>query len=135
MTAKGIITRPSPYTVKETIDRLEALLKERGVTIYARINQQEEAGRAGLKILPLQFMMFGNPKAGGPLMAANALVALDLPLKVIAWQDAQQKTWLAYNEETYIEERYSVIHQEPSPLNLGPLIDAVLAEKSLTFEV
>jgi len=70
--------------------------------------------------------MFGNPKAGGPLMAENPLVALDLPLKVIAWEDKEKKVWVAYNNASYIEERYNLSHNENSPLNLDPLISKLL---------
>ena len=85
MNPKGIITKPSPYPVKETIDLLQAFLQQHGATIYARIDQQAELQKAGINIPPLEFIMFGNPKAGGPFMFENPVVALDLPLKVIAW--------------------------------------------------
>ena len=126
MNLKGIITRPSPYRVKETIDRLAAFLIEHGVTIYARIDQQSELLKVGQKIAPLEFILFGNPKAGGVLIAQKQIIALDLPLKIIAWEDDQNKVWLAYNEALYIEERYGLPHMENSPLNLESLITKVL---------
>nr|GFA46883.1 hypothetical protein [Tanacetum cinerariifolium] len=81
--------QPSPYTVPETIDRVQALLLSHGATIYTRIDQQAELRSVGQSIRPLQFLLFGNPRAGGPLLAANPLVALDLPLKIIAWENDQ----------------------------------------------
>lgn len=126
MNPKGVVILPSPYSVTETIDRLQEFLKQDGVTIYARINQQTEANNAGQNLLPIEFIMFGNPKAGGPLMAENPIVALDLPLKVIAWEDDQKKVWIAYNEAAYIEERYSLPLAAVSPLNLDNLIALVL---------
>ncbi|HEY4325987.1 MAG TPA: DUF302 domain-containing protein [Mucilaginibacter sp.] len=126
MNIKGVIVHPSPFSVKETIDRLEAFLRQHGATIYARINQQAELEKAGQKISPLEFIMFGNPKAGGPIMIENPIAALDLPLKVIAWEDNQKKVNLAYNEQRYIEERYSLLHQENSPLNIDNLIAMAL---------
>ena len=132
MNPKGVIIHPSPYTVKETIDRLVTFLQQHGATIYARINQQDELQKTGQKIPPLEFLLFGNPKAGGPIMIENPVAALDLPLKVIAWEDGQRNVYVAYNEQQYIEERYSLLHKENSPLNLGNLIAMVLKPGSFT---
>lgn len=122
----GVILQESPYTVKETIDRITAFLKEHGAKIYTRIDQQDELKKAGLTIPPLEFILFGNPKAGGPIMMENPAAALDLPLKVIAWEDEQKKVFIAYNEASYIEERHGLTHNANSPLNLAPLISAAL---------
>jgi uncharacterized protein (DUF302 family) len=127
MHSRGVIEQASPYSVKETMDRLAGFLKEHGVTIYSRIDQQSEVQKAGKSILPLEFLMFGNPKAGGPLMEANPMSALELPLKIIAWQDKEGKTWIAYNEAQYIEERYALPHQLMQPLDLHPIIAKALA--------
>lgn len=124
--ATGVIIRQSQYNVKETMDRLQTFLLQHGATIYSRIDQQAEVNNAGIALLPLEFMLFGNPKGGGPLMAENPLIALDLPLKVIVWEDDQKKVWLAYNEASYIENRYSLSHDQKSPLVLDHLIDVVL---------
>jgi len=132
MNPKGVIIHPSPYPVKETIDRLVTFLQQHGATIYARINQQDELQKTGQKIPPLEFLLFGNPKAGGPIMIENPVAALDLPLKVIAWEDGQRNVYVAYNEQQYIEERYSLLHKENSPLNLGNLIAMVLKPGSFT---
>ncbi len=126
MNPNGVITRQSPYTVNETIDRLQNFLQQHGATIYARIDQQAEVQKAGQSLLPLQFIMFGNPKAGGPIMAQNPIAALDLPLKIIAWQDTQNQVWLAYNDAQYIEERYGLTHNENSPLRLEGMISGAL---------
>jgi uncharacterized protein (DUF302 family) len=126
MDNKGIITVASPYPVKETVDRLQAFLRQKGVTIYARIDQQAEANNAGYNLLPLEYLLFGNPKAGGAIMAANPVAALDLPLKVIAWEDEQQKVWLAYNDPSYIQGRYTLPDGIIAPLNLAPIIAQVL---------
>jgi uncharacterized protein (DUF302 family) len=125
METKCITIRKSKYTVKETIDRLQSFLQQHGTTIYARINQQEEVNKTGGNLLPLEFILFGNPAVGGPLMQNNPLVALELPLKVIAWEDDKQDVWLTYNEGSYIEERYSLSHQRNSPLYLDQLMDNV----------
>jgi uncharacterized protein (DUF302 family) len=80
----GIISQPSPYSVTETIDRLAAVLEAKGITIFARIDQQAEAEKVGLSLRPTQLLLFGSPKAGTPLMVASPTIALDLPLKVLA---------------------------------------------------
>jgi uncharacterized protein (DUF302 family) len=126
MDPNGIIIQPSPYSVKETVDRLQSILQQNGVTIYTRIDQQAELHRAGQNMPPLEFIMFGNSKAGGPIMIENPLAALDLPLKVIAWEDGDQKVWLAYNDASYVKQRYSLSPAVSAPLNLGPLISKAL---------
>ena len=128
METEGIITHSSNFGVKETIDKLQAFLKEHGVTIYARIDQQAELKKAGQTIPPLEFIMFGNPKAGGPVMEANPLAALDLPLKVIAWQGGDGKVSVAYNDAAYIKKRFSLPGGITSPLNLTPIILKALGE-------
>ncbi len=122
MNPKGVVVRASAWSVKETIDRLQTFLTQHGATIYARINQQNEVNNAGQNILPLEFILFGNPRAGGMIMTENPLAALDLPLKVIAWEDGEKKVWLAYNDASYIEERYSLSHMPNSPLNMENLV-------------
>lgn len=126
MSPRGVVIGASEYSVKETINRLQAFLQERGATIYARIDQQSETNKAGQNLLPLEFLLFGNPKAGGPVMAGNPLVALDLPLKAIVWEDDKKKVWLAYNDAKYIEERYSLPPIQNSPFALEHLIDMAL---------
>lgn len=126
MDSKGITIRASPWSVRETIDRVVALLVERKITVYARINQQSEAQNAGLKIAPLEFVLFGNPKAGGPVMAENPVAALDLPLKIIAWEDAAKKVWIAYNAAAWLEDRHSLPHDLMRPLDLDALVANIL---------
>jgi len=125
MQAVGVIIRESPYSVKESMNRLQNFLIQQGVTIYKRIDQQSEVNDTGQCLLPLEFIMFGNPKAGGVLMKENPLIALDLPLKAIAWEDTSQKVWLAYNAGTYIEERYSLKQKAGSPLNLDNMMESL----------
>jgi uncharacterized protein (DUF302 family) len=122
----GVIIRQSQYSVKESIDRLESFLTQHGATIYARIDQQDELKKVGLDILALEFILFGNPKAGGAIMIENPIAALDLPLKIIAWEDSDKKVWIAFNEPGYIEDRYSLQQKETTPLNLSPLVKNVL---------
>jgi uncharacterized protein (DUF302 family) len=126
MKTAGIIRQLVIYSVKETIDKLQALIEMNGATIYARIDQQAELKKAGIVIHPLEFLLFGNPVAGGRLMLENPVVALDLPLKIIAWEDDKQQVWLAYNEAAYLQERYALKPDSNSPLDLGKLVSKIL---------
>ncbi|HUN26323.1 MAG TPA: DUF302 domain-containing protein [Steroidobacteraceae bacterium] len=104
----GLVRLPSRHSVAATIDRLEASLKERGIVVFARIDFCGDAARAGLHMRPEQMLIFGNPRAGTPLMLEVPAVGLDLPLKVLAWQDADGKVWVAYNDPHYIVQRYAI---------------------------
>ncbi|MGC2558128.1 MAG: DUF302 domain-containing protein [Terriglobales bacterium] len=104
----GIIDIPSPYSVPETLARLQAILKEKGVTIFALVDHSGEAAKAGLEMRPTQLLIFGNPKGGTPVMVAAPSTAIDLPLKALAWQDAQGKVWLSYNDPEYLQQRHGI---------------------------
>jgi uncharacterized protein (DUF302 family) len=126
MNSKGVTVRPSQYSVKETMDHLQSFLQQNGVTIYARIDQQAEVQKTGKELAPLEYLLFGNPKAGGPIMIENPVAALDLPLKVIAWQDDLGKTWIAYNDASYVRDRFSLSPGISNPLDLDPMILKVM---------
>jgi len=104
----GLVQIPSRYSVQETIDRLDRLLHERGVVVFARIDFGADAAKAGLTMRPQQLLIFGNPKAGTPLMQAIPTSGIDLPLKALAWEDAEGKAWLAYNAPDYIVKRHGL---------------------------
>ena len=104
----GIADIASNHPVAETLDRLESIAKEKGLTIFARIDFSGDAARNGLAMRPAQLLIFGNPKAGTPLMIASPSVALDLPLKALAWEDASGKVWVSYNTPEYLGARHSV---------------------------
>jgi uncharacterized protein (DUF302 family) len=118
-TADGLITHPSPYTVPETLDRLEALLHARNVKVFARVDHSGEAENAGLHMPPTQLLIFGNPRGGTPVMLAAPLSAIDLPLKALAWQDNNGEVWLTWNDPQYLKSRYSL----PDDV-LGPIAAA-----------
>lgn len=115
-TADGLITKPSPYSVSETLDRLEALLHSRNIKIFTRIDHSGEAQNAGLSMPPTQVLIFGNPKGGTPVMVANPLSAIDLPLKALAWQDPAGKAWLTWNDPQYLKLRYNLSDEVLAPL-------------------
>ena len=117
MAAEGLTTIPSIYEPKETMDRLEAALKARGLTIFARIDHAAGAAEAGLPLRPTELVIFGNAKGGTPLMQADQTAGIDLPLKTLVWQDASGKAWLSYNDPAWIAERHG----------LGKAVDATVA--------
>jgi uncharacterized protein (DUF302 family) len=106
--AQGVEKVRSPRAFAETVTRFEGLLKERGVTLFAKIDFSGDAEKAGLQMLPAQMLIFGNPKGGTPVMVAAPGSALDLPLKVLISQDAQGQVWLSYNTPQYLAERHAI---------------------------
>ena len=104
----GVVRIASSHSVAETVDRLEALLRERGILIFARIDFSGDAGRAGLTMRPEQMLIFGNPRAGTPLMQAEPAAGLDLPVKALVFADGAGKTWIAWNDPQYIVRRHGL---------------------------
>ena len=104
----GIITLPSQHSVDQTVERLQTLLRAKGVTLFALVDHSGEAAKVGMTLPPTKLVMFGNPKAGTPLMLAAPSVAIDLPLKLLVWEDAQGKVWLSYNSPAYLQQRHGV---------------------------
>jgi uncharacterized protein (DUF302 family) len=106
MADNGLITLPSAHGVKETIDRFELDVKSKGMTVFARIDHAAGAQEAGLALRPTQLLIFGNAKAGTPLMQSQQTIGIDLPLKVLAWEDAAGKVWLSYNDPAWLAARH-----------------------------
>lgn len=104
----GIVHLSSPYSVLETLRRLESLLQDRGLTVFGRIDHSGEAEKVGLKMRATQLIIFGSPKQGTPLMVASPTLAIDLPLKALAWEDAAGKVWLSYNAAEYLKQRHNI---------------------------
>jgi uncharacterized protein (DUF302 family) len=104
----GIVDLPSRYSVPETLARLQSILKEKGVAIFALVDHSGEAAKVGLEMRPTQLLIFGSPKAGTPLMVAAPSAAIDLPLKALAWEDAAGKVWLSYNAPEYLQQRHGI---------------------------
>jgi uncharacterized protein (DUF302 family) len=108
MSADGLTTIPSNHPPKETMDRLEAGAKAKGMTIFARIDHAAGAAEVGLSLRPTEVLIFGMAKAGTALMQANQTTGIDLPLKALVWQDEQGKTWLSYNEPAWLAQRHAL---------------------------
>ena len=104
----GLVTLPSAHGVKDTIDRLETEIKAKGMTVFARIDHAAGAKAAGLTLRPTELLIFGNAKAGTPLMQAGQAIGIDLPLKALAWEDEAGKVWLSYNDPAWLAARHGV---------------------------
>jgi uncharacterized protein (DUF302 family) len=123
----GLTTRPSPYPVAETLDRLEGVLRGKGVKIFARIDHSAEARDAGLSLRPTQLLIFGNPKTGTPLMTASPGMGLDLPMKALAWQDDKGQTRVIWNSPDYLIARHGLDAGQGKALAaIGGLLEAAL---------
>ena len=103
---RGLVDLPSKHSVDETVEKLKGILQSKGVTLFAMIDHSGEAAKAGLKMRPTKLLIFGNPKSGTPVMLAAPSSAIDLPLKILIWEDAQGKVWVAYNSPAYLRERH-----------------------------
>ena len=122
----GMVHVPSKYSVEETCQRLESLVKSRGLTVFALIDFSGDAAKVGLRMRPTQLLIFGNPKSGTPLMIASPSIALDLPLKALAWEDVQGKVWLSYNALEYLKERHRLRDELVTNISgVGALIESV----------
>jgi uncharacterized protein (DUF302 family) len=104
----GIIDKASSHSVDETVERLKGILAAKGVTLFALIDHSGEAEKVGMKMPPTTLLIFGSPRAGTPLMLAAPSVAIDLPLKILVWEDSGGKVWISYNSATYLQERHGL---------------------------
>jgi uncharacterized protein (DUF302 family) len=104
----GLVHLRSPYSVPETVTRLESVLRASNLTVFALVDHSGEAKKVGLAMRPTQLIVFGSPKGGTPLMVASPTLAIDLPLKALAWEDADDKVWLSYNSPDYLKRRHEI---------------------------
>lgn len=109
---EGMLVKASHYSVTETLDRLEKVIMEKGITVFARVDHSAGAKKVDIPLPPTQLLIFGNPKLGTPLMQNQQTAGIDLPLKALAWEDANGKVWLAYNEPSYIAARHGIKGQQ-----------------------
>ena len=104
----GMISRPSRHSVEQTVKRLEDLLRAKRITLFTLIDHSGEAAKAGLIMRPTKLLIFGTPQAGTPMMLAAPSVAIDLPLKILVWEDGEGRPWVSYNSADYLGERHGV---------------------------
>lgn len=122
----GIVDIPSNHPVDDTVERVKNLLQSKGIALFAVIDHSGEAEKVGMKMRPTKLLIFGSPKAGTPLMQATPSIAIDLPLKILVWEDAQGKVWVSYNSPEYLAER----HDLPQDLVQNIAVVGVLAAKA-----
>jgi uncharacterized protein (DUF302 family) len=118
---RGIADLQSNHSVDETVERLQSIFRERGLALFALVDHSGEAEKIGLHMPPTKLLIFGSPKAGTPLMLAAPSLAIDLPLKILVWQDREGKAWVSYNTPEYLRERHGF------PAELVPNIAGVSA--------
>lgn len=106
--ADGLIAAKSPYSAKETMDRLEGIVKQRGLTVFAQIDHAAGATKVGKTLRPTEVLIFGNPQGGTPFMECAQSIGIDLPLKALVWEDASAQVWLGYNDPDYLAKRHDV---------------------------
>jgi len=126
-TGNGITETPSNHSVDQTVEKLKGILAAKGVTLFALVDHSGEAEKAGMKMRPTKLLIFGSPKAGTPVMLAAPSIAIDLPLKILVWEDAQAKVWVSYNSPAYLQER----HRVPQELMQSIAVVETLAAKAV----
>lgn len=122
---EGIVSRLSPFSVEETLERLQEVIRNRNLTLFAHIDHSGAAKQVGLTMQETHVLIFGNPKGGTPLMIASPLLALDLPLKVLVWQSVDKQVWVSTTNVAYLQERYALPQELAGNL---VVIDAVIEQ-------
>lgn len=105
---EGIVNTPSNHSVNETVEKLKGILQAKGVTLFALVDHSGEAEKVQMKMPPTKLLIFGNPKGGTPVMLAAPSIAIDLPLKILVWEDGAGKVWISYNNPAYLQARHGV---------------------------
>jgi uncharacterized protein (DUF302 family) len=130
MADEGLTTLSSRHPIGATIDRLETALREKNVMLFARIDHAAGAAAVGMSLRPTVVLIFGNPQAGTPLMQAKPTIGIDLPLKILAWEDADGKVWLTYNDPAWIARRHGLSPGDAPPLQAMVTLLAQLVERA-----
>ena len=124
----GIIDIPSNHAVEQTVESLKGILAAKGVTLFALVDHSGEAEKAGMKMRPTKLLIFGSPKAGTPLMLAAPSAAIDLPLKILVWEDGGGKVWVSYNSPEYLQARHGLPHELLQNIAVAETLAAKAAE-------
>src|SRR5689334_9074420 len=124
----GIVDKASHHSVAETVDRLINILQAKGITLFAVIDHSEEAQKVGLKMPATKLLIFGNPRAGTPLMLAAPSIAIDLPLKILVWEDLERTVWLSYNTADYLQNRHGLPRELRGNIAVVETVAAAAAE-------
>jgi uncharacterized protein (DUF302 family) len=124
----GIVNILSSHSVEKAVEKLTGMLHAKGITLFALVDHSGEAEKAGMKMRPTKLLIFGNPKGGTPLMIAAPSSAIDLPLKLLVWEDAERRTWISYNSLQYLQERHGLPRELLSNLAVIETLAAQAAE-------
>jgi len=124
-TIQGLTSIQSDFGPKETMDRVEAEIRAGGLNVFARIDHAAGAAEAGLTLPPTKLIIFGNARGGTPLMQSAQTVGIDLPLKILVWQDAANTTWLSYNQPEWIAQRHGIANAEDTVTKMADLLNAI----------
>jgi uncharacterized protein (DUF302 family) len=122
---EGLTDIPSVFGPKETMDRLEAEIRKKGMNLFVRIDHGAGAAEVGLTLRPTELIIFGNARGGTPLMQSAQTVGIDLPLKALVWQDAAAKTWISYDQPEWISQRHGVANAEDTVIKMADLLSAI----------
>ena len=122
---KGLTTIQSSFVPKATMDRLETEIRQKGMNVFARVDHAAGAAEVGLTLRSTELIIFGNALGGTPLMLSAQTIGIDLPLKVLVWEDAAGKTWISYNEPDWIAERHGVADAQPALNKMADLLSAI----------
>jgi uncharacterized protein (DUF302 family) len=132
MAADGLITIESRYGPEETMNRFEAEVRARGMTVFAHIDHAAGAAAAGLPLRPTELLIFGNAKTGTPLMESAQMLGIDLPLKALVWQDASGTAWLSYNDPAFLARRHGLDGADNTTVNAMATALEAIASKVTT---
>ena len=125
---EGLVVKPSNLSVDETVEKLKSILQAKGVTLFALVDHSGEAQKVGLKMPPTKLLLFGNPAAGTPAMLAAPTLAIDLPLKILIWEDSDGAVWLSWNSPDYLQQRHNVPADRMKNLGVAAALAAKAAE-------
>jgi uncharacterized protein (DUF302 family) len=128
MANNGIVNKPSKHSVDDTLGKLQNILEAKGIAVFSLIDHSGEAAKVGMKMRPTKLLIFGNPKGGTPLMLAAPSIAIDLPLKILIWEDDQEKVWVSYNTPEYLAERHGLPAHLAQNIGFVETIAAAIAE-------
>jgi uncharacterized protein (DUF302 family)/uncharacterized membrane protein YidH (DUF202 family) len=124
----GVINKASNHSVDETVEKLKSILQAKGVTLFALVDHSGEAEKAGLKMRPTKLLIFGNPKGGTPVMVAAPSAAIDLPLKILVWEDSSGKVWASYNSPSYLQQRHGIPQELLQNISVAEALTAKATE-------
>ena len=119
----GLVSKKSGVGVEETLDRLEAVLEKKGITIFSRVSHTAGAADAGIELRPTELLIFGNPKLGSHFFTSRQTAGIDLPMKALAWEDADGQVWLTYNDPQYIADRHGISDREEIVRKMSNALD------------